>query len=249
MRLPIPRRPSAIRTAVARAVPLLAIAVVGCSSLRPINDFAPTTHPLLTPTSANRVRTVEPDLGYIAVAEVQPTPLADDPNAGYEPTPVYNPTPAYGQQHRGLPVARRLKDLEGERRLYGQPVNDLALVKATFNGIVGIAPIDSLLAVRGRTEARRDGGAQPGDLMFFGGDQYVPAVAIVHRVIDNRTIEAAAVTRGAIRFIRVSPLDPNSRRRGGKVVNTFLRPKLRQDPPGTPHLAGQLLEDVRVLVR
>ncbi|MGK0359800.1 MAG: hypothetical protein ACI9U2_002106 [Bradymonadia bacterium] len=249
MRSPLPRRPFAIRAAVARAIPLLAIAVVGCSSLRPIDDFAPTTHPLLTPTSANRVRAIQFDPGYIAVAEVQPPPQPGDPSGAYEPIPITNPPPAYGQQHRGLPVARRLKDLEGERRLYGQPVNDLALVKATFNGIVGIAPIDSLLAVRGRTQARRDGGAQPGDLMFFGGDQYVPAVAIVHRVIDNRTIEAAAVTRGAIRFIRVSPLDPNTRRRGGKVVNTFLRPKLPKDPPGTPHMAGQLLEDVRVLVR
>lgn len=247
MRLPIPRLPSAIRTAAARAVPVLAIALVGCSSLRPINDFAPATHPLLAPTSANRVRSIQPNLDAVIV-DAQVIPQTYDPGGAYPPQ-NYDPEPLTGQQHRGLPVARRLKDLEGERRLYGQPVNDLAMVKATFNGIVGIAPVNSLTSLRGRTEPRRDGGTQPGDLMFFGGDQHVPAVAIVHRVIDNRTIEAAAVTRGAIRFIRVSPLDPHTRRRGGKVVNTFLRPKLRNDPAGTPHLAGQLLEDVRVLVR
>lgn len=245
MRLPTPHRCVSIRAAAAHAALVLSVALAGCSSLRPINDFAPATHPLLVPTSANRVRTTEPELAY--VAEVDPVEQAyDPPGGGGAYTPGYTPA---AQQHRGLPVARRLKDLEGERRLYGQPVNDLALVKATFNGIVGIAPVNSLTELRGRTEARRDAGAQPGDLMFFGGDQHVPAIAIVHRVVDNRTIEAAAVTRGAVRFIRVSPLDPHARRRGGKVVNTFLRPKLPNDPPGTAHLAGQLLEDVRVLVR
>ena len=243
---PIPS--SAPRPSALCAVIALGCTLIGCASLRPINDFAPPTHPQLVPTSANRVRTTQPDLGYVAAAQAEPyDPYAE--GAAPAPAPIFNPTPAYGQQHAGLPVAQRLKDLEGERRLYGQPVNDLAMVKATFNGIVGIAPINSLTELRGRTEARRDGGTQPGDLMFFGGDQHVPAVAIVHRVIDNRTIEAAAVTRGAVRFIRVSPLDPHTRRRGGKVVNTFLRPKLPNDPQGTPHLAGQLLEDVRVLVR
>jgi hypothetical protein len=231
-------------------LPAAALLLSACSGLQPVDDLTPEPHPYLTPTSANRVRTSTTELGYAAATVIEPDePYETDPDPTYQPAPSWNPEPAYNPQHRGLPVARRLKDIEGERRLYGQPVTDLALLKAAYNGISGIAPVTSLTTLRSRTEPRRDGGVQPGDLLFFGGDRHVPSVAVVHRVIGRRTIEAAAVTRGAIRFIRVSPLDPHTRRRGGTVVNTFLRPKFPNDPAGTQHLAGQLLEDVRALVR
>lgn len=231
-----------------RLLPAAALLLSACSGLQPVDDLTPEPHPYLTPTSANRVRVAEPDAiaePYVPVDDDQP--VEDQPAPAYQP--AWEPAPAYNQQHGGLPVARRLKDIEGERRLFGQPVNDLALLKAAYNGISGIAPITSLTTLRSRTEPRRASGVRPGDLLFFGGDRHVPAVAVVHRVIGRRTIEAAAVTRGAVRFIRVSPLDPHTRRRGNVVVNTYLRPKRPNDPANTQYLAGQLLEDVRVLVR
>lgn len=223
---------------------VLAFLLFGCGGVRPPSDLTPSPHPFLSTPSANRVRVTEPALGTVQATPVQP---AAQPAPTYDPVTVV-PQPAYTQQHGGLPVARRLKDIEGQRRLYGAPVNDLSMLKATFNGITGIAPITSLRTIRSRTEARTDGSVKTGDLLFFGGDQHVPSVAIVHRIVDG-AIEAAAVTRGAVRFIRVSPNDPNRRRRNGKIVNTFLRPRFKRDPANTKHLAGQLLEEVRVLVR
>lgn len=220
----------------------LALLTVGCSGVRPPSDLVPAPHPFLSPFTANRVRIGDPSLGTAQLTPVEPVE---------QPAPTYDPVtvvPTYSQQHGGLPVGRRLQDMEGERQLYGAPVNDLSLLKATFSGISGIAPVDSLRTLRSRTEARTDGSVRTGDLLFFSGDQHVPSVAVVNRVVDG-AIEAAAVTRGAVRFIRVSPNDPTRRRRNGKVVNTFLRPKFRNDPKGTRYLAGQLLEEIRVLVR
>lgn len=134
-----------------RALRPIAIAItaglLGCAGVKPPSDLVPGPHPYLATPSANRVRSGSPALGLATATPVE-TPT-------YEPVEVVPETNYV--QHGGLPVGRRLRDIEGERRLYGAPVNDVSMLKATFNGISGIAPVDGLRDLRARTEVRADG--------------------------------------------------------------------------------------------
>jgi hypothetical protein len=91
--------------------------------------------------------------------------------------------------------------------------------------------------------------ARPGDVLFFdtqGREGSAPACA------DHAGIVEAVDTRGRITFvearggeIRQSFLDPDRplvrRDPDGTVVNSFLRPKRIDDPPGTRYFAGEML--------
>lgn len=102
----------------------------------------------------------------------------------------------------------------------------------------------------GPDEIRR-GGARPGDLVLFHNTRD----ANRNRALDDGWTDVGVVvrTRGArIEFVflrgaraQLGVLDlrrPHRRRsRGGRLTNTFMRIKRRDDPPRTPYLAGQLL--------
>ncbi|MCB9547827.1 MAG: hypothetical protein H6706_18550 [Myxococcales bacterium] len=241
-------------------LPLLALALLtGCAGVERASDLAPAPHLLLVGLNPT------PRAGYTPPAPIEdpyggPAYTPADPYAaqqgGEEPLDDLPPvddgyTPQVTQEGgpAGHPVGAKLRAMEGKTQLEGRRADDVTLVRGAFAGVPGIGPVDDLLSLRGRSIPRREGGIKEGDLLFFSGDESVPAVAVVHRRLPRGIIEAAAVTRGAVRFIRISPLDPHSRRRGRQVANTWLRAVRPGDPPGTARLAGQLLEDVRVLVR
>ncbi|MEZ4470930.1 MAG: hypothetical protein R3F60_09040 [bacterium] len=228
----------------------------GCAGIERPSDLAPSPHLLLVGLAP----TPHGGGGALAAAPIEDPyggPAYTPSDAGEEgaldelPPVDSGPAPTY-QAESGPPshpVGAKLRAMEGKRQLEGRKADDVALVRGAFAGVPGIGPVDDLLSLRSRSIPRREGGIKEGDLLFFSGDETVPAVAVVHRRLPRGIIEAAAVTRGAIRFIRISPLDPHSRRRGRQVANTWLRAVRPGDPPGTARLAGQLLEDVRVLVR
>lgn len=230
-----------------RLLPLL-LALPACTGIERPSDLAPGPHLMLAGLTQRSEGPSDP-----LVDPDDREPLEDetqgDPVAALDETP--EPAARYGDGGpSGHSVGAKLRALEGKKQLYGRPVDDVSLLRAAFEGVRGIAPIDDLVSLRNRTVPRREGGFKEGDLIFFGSDaREVPAVAVVHRRIGSGTIEAAAVTRGAVRFIRVTPMYPHARRRKGQIANSYLRQVHANDPRGTAYLAGQLLEDVRVLVK
>ncbi len=82
--------------------------------------------------------------------------------------------------------------------------------------------------------------AAPGDRVRFARAPHVPTAGWVRRRLPGGTLEVVTITRGAARRILVDPRHPDERRRGGRVVNTFLRPRSPDDAAGARYLAGQL---------
>jgi len=236
------------------------LALAGCAGLERPSDLAPETHLMLAGIGSYPIGSGPSPAGGAADADSDPydeeQPI-EEPGVVYDdtrPGAYSEPEPASVYAGDGGPPARsvgaKLRALEGKTRLYDRPVDDVALLKAAFEGQSGVGPIDDLVSLRDRTVARREGGIKEGDLLFFGGDRDVPAVAVVHKRVGRGTIEAAAVTRGAIRFIRITPMYPHSRRlKSAGIANSYLRAVRPGDRKGEAYLAGQLLEDVRVLVR
>jgi hypothetical protein len=140
-------------------------------------------------------------------------------------------------------VRRRLDATVGKRRLGRGPLTDLALIRTAFTKgpLSDVTSTDD--AWRSTAPVRR--AAQPGDLLFFQPAPDVPRVCVVRRKLRGGVIEAACATRGAIRWVRVSTRYPDLRRRQGRVINTFLRKRRREDPARARYLAGQLLWQVR----
>jgi hypothetical protein len=90
--------------------------------------------------------------------------------------------------------------------------------------------------------------ARPGDVLFFDtrgtGDRAECAdhAAVVERVTGSGRIAFVEVRGGRIRHSFVDPAHPASRRDDdGSLLNSFLRPMRPDDPPGTRHLASQML--------
>jgi hypothetical protein len=90
---------------------------------------------------------------------------------------------------------------------------------------------------------------QSGDVLFFQtrapvgrGCDAPDHVAIVAAVEDDGRIRFAEARDGEIRQSFVDPLYPGLRRdAGGRVLNTFLRPKHIGDPDDSALLAGEML--------
>jgi hypothetical protein len=90
--------------------------------------------------------------------------------------------------------------------------------------------------------------ARPGDVLFFDvwGTAAEPACAdhagIVESVDRDGRIGFIELRGGRVRRSFVEPGRPTVRRDpGGRVLNTFLRPKLVGEPPGARHFAGEMI--------
>jgi hypothetical protein len=90
--------------------------------------------------------------------------------------------------------------------------------------------------------------ARPGDVLFFDvwGTAAEPACAdhagIVEAVDGDGRIGFIELRGGRVRQSFVEPGRPTVRRDpGGRVLNTFLRPKLVGEPPGARHFAGEMI--------
>lgn len=152
------------------------------------------------------------------------------------------PTSSPATATRAAPSRRRV--VARAAALIGQPLsNDRALLTKVF-GEHPLGDARDGAAVWGLTDAR-EGVAQGGDLLVLVDDGRGPAVAVVLGRRADGALEAVAVTRGAARRVFVDARHPNRRRRGGQVINTFLRPRRQGDPPNTRYLAGARLIGAR----
>ena len=140
-----------------------------------------------------------------------------------------------------------LGPLVGARTLADAPATDLALVRAAFADAPGARSHAATLGALRRDARKVSGAPRPADLLFFHGAGGAAEVAIVRSVGGDGVIDAIAVTRGAVRAIVIDSAHPDARRRGGRIVNTFLRARRPGDEAGAAYLAGQLL-DVRSLI-
>jgi len=91
------------------------------------------------------------------------------------------------------------------------------------------------------------GDARPGDVLLFDtrGTDAQPRCAdhagLVERVADGR-ISFVEARGGQVRRSVVDPAHPSLRRdAGGRIANSFLRPKAMDDPPGARYFAGDML--------
>jgi hypothetical protein len=210
-----------LRTACGLLLPIL----VGCGTIVRPSDLRPPLHPLLEsparPAGLDSLGTLD---------------AVDEGAVGGDADP-------------DLADGRRALVLRALGRLDGADLDDLALVRAAFADarLDGAPEGMSLAALRERSRPRQ-GAPRPADLVFFDGAGFGPRVGVVTQVLRGGVVEAAFVTRGAVRRIRLDPRRPDVRRTDGRIVNTFVRPKRRDDPPGTAYLAGQLVESVRTLL-
>ncbi len=159
------------------------------------------------------------------------------------------PAPARGHRAQRAHLGRRLKALKGRRTLGGLPARDLSLVRSAFGPLDLSAAPEAASGPAGlirRSRVRR-GKARVGDLLFFHAAPQVPRVCIVERR-RRSVLQAVCVTRGAVRRVFVDPLHPDARRRGGRVVNSFLRPIRKGDEARAAYTAGRLLREIRTVM-
>lgn len=123
-----------------------------------------------------------------------------------------------------------------------------ALLDAVFGPLsLDARPTGEGPAVRWWNAARpRTGRPRVGDLVRFDGAP--TQFGIVIEAPTRGGLEIAAVTRGAVRRVRLDPEHAGVRRRGGAIVNTFLRPRRADDARGTRYLAGELVQGFRTLL-
>jgi hypothetical protein len=221
---------------------LLAVAtcvlVSGCAGLSAPSTLRPALHPLLErDLRAAPLRPARPATAAPTVA-----PQVSDTDAD----------PKLARSRRAL-IARAIDAQLGQRTVGGQKADDRGLVRAVFEPLrLDSAPERAGTATAAAARARpRKGSARIGDLVLFsraGPTGAAERVAIVRRVHSDGGLDAAYVTRGAVRLIRVHPEQPGIRRAGTRILNTFIRRKTRNDPPGARYLAGQMLQGVRTLL-
>lgn len=221
----------------------------GCAGLARPSDLRPASHPLLEGVAprtrllplAHRARSKPATRAErTETREARPTRPTVEASG-----PPRSDGPAAAAARKAIAV--RLGELDGKRQIDERPASDIALLRAALYDIDGVQdPGDSLAETR--RASRPVGRPMPGDLAFFDGAGGAAEVAIVRNRRDDGAIEALAVTRGAVRPIVVHPGDPHTRRRAGRVVNTFLRARRKGDEASAVYLAGQLLIDFRTLI-
>ncbi|HVZ85451.1 MAG TPA: CHAP domain-containing protein [Polyangia bacterium] len=90
--------------------------------------------------------------------------------------------------------------------------------------------------------------ARPGDVLFFDTRGVAPGLecadetGIVEEVAPDGRIAFISAHGGRIHRGFVDPARPTTRRDGrGQILNSFLRPKRMDDPPGARYFAGEML--------
>lgn len=144
--------------------------------------------------------------------------------------------------------SRRAVRVGLDRALGRRDLDDLGLVAAAFVDVRGVTASTNTLDRLRRASRPRRGPARPGDLLVLHAAPDTPAVCVARRRLKTGVLEAACVTRGAVRKVRFDVAHPNQRRRGRGVVNSFLRPIRPGDSGREAYLAGALLAEVRTLL-
>lgn len=218
---------------------LLATALLcGCAGVVRPTDLRPASHPLLE-SIVPRTRMLP--LSRTEPRREPPSPATETPARAVDSTRP--PDDAAARRARKAALTA-VEALIGARAIDEQPVTDLALVRAVYGDRLDGA--STLAALRRGTVVVAT--PRPADLVFFHGAGGAAELAVVRSVGGDGVIDAIAVTRGAVRPIVVDPAHPHARRRGGRVVNTFLRARRKGDEDGAAYLAGQLFIDARALI-
>jgi len=127
-------------------------------------------------------------------------------------------------------------------------LDELGLVATVFAGVRGVTVHTVDTSALRRASRPRRGPPRPGDLLFLHASPNGPSVCVARRRLKAGVTEAACVTRGAVRRVRFDPAHPHTRRRGRRIVNSFLRPIRPGDSGREAYLAGALLASVRTLL-
>ncbi len=167
---------------------------------------------------------------------------------GISPTGLASVRPRIRTRPADASSSRRAVRAGLDGTLGRRDLDDLGLVAAAFVDVRGVsARTMSLDGLRNASRPRR-GRARPGDLLLLHTAPGTPTVCVARRRLKRGVLEAACVTRGAVRRARFDVAHPNTRRRGRYVVNSFLRPIRPGDSGRDAHLAGALLAEVRTLL-
>ncbi len=216
---------------------------------RPARPAAATAAPTQSPAPAAPPRAATA-LAHVRVAghrsptraaPARPSPAVALPPASRAPDPRVTAARAKAR--------RQLEALAGVRLQRGREITHLALVRQALKDTGARASAARRVDDLWRATAPQHRAAEPGDLVFFRRAPTVPPVCVVRRRLEGGTIEAGCVARGAVRWVRLTPVQPGVRRRGGAVLNTFLRTRRAKDPPRAAYLAGELVWQIRTPYR
>lgn len=226
----------------------------GCAGISRPSDLRPASHPLLEGVAprtrllplARRTTTREAKKKRPETrASVAPSAKTKAPQK--PPVRSESRLPSPPARATRAAIVKRLSTLEGQRQLDERPASDVRLLQATFDGVDGAREPGSTITATRRASRPVDR-PRPGDLLFFHGAGGAAEVAVMKARRDDGALEATAVTRGAVRSIVVHPDEPHTRRRAGRILNTFLRTRRPDDEAGAAYLAGQLFIDARTLI-
>lgn len=136
---------------------------------------------------------------------------------------------------------------EARRHLGESAPSDLPFLGAVLaasptpgEALPGAADPALLLAVA-RLDGRLVDRPRPGALVFFGQTAHAFHAGVVERV-EGARISFVHAARGRVRRGTCDLEAPSRRRDGrGRIVNTYLVPRRREDLPGTRYLCGQLV--------
>lgn len=89
---------------------------------------------------------------------------------------------------------------------------------------------------------------QTADLIHFEGLPRTPNIAVVIKKNNEGLIKAIAPIHGRIQYFWLSPEKPNTRRKNGRIYNSFIRSKKVSDKDRR-YLAGSLVREYRSAFR
>ena len=207
------------------AVALAAAAGGGCASIPVIPGMIPTW-------AADTLGSADLPTPRPLRLGPEPTPAASTPA-----TPAAEPERGYagGDEEATAWVEAELKD----RGLRFGTDGTVASLYAYLRERHGLVPADK---------------ARPGDVVFFdlgGRNRCGDHAGVIDEVDPTGRIAFREARAGIVRMSFAHPRQPFSRRAvDGRVLNTFLRIRRPEDPPGVRYLAGGLLCAVgRVIAR
>ena len=128
--------------------------------------------------------------------------------------------------------------------LIGQSCSDSKWNDLTIKAMRTISPELENVSIRAETASVPIRETEVGDIVFFHRAHSIPQHAVIVQKAKGSGFVGVTIVRGKIRKIVVDPSRPYTRRRHGKVSNSFLRIK-RPTDKGNGYLAGELIREVR----
>lgn len=174
-----------------------------------------------------------------------PTQISDyhssAPTLKWHDATLLMPTQTVQNQSSRIKVATFSKYFEP---LIGQSCSDAKWNELTVKAMRTMSPKIGHTSIHAQTTGVPINEMSVGDIVFFHRALSVPQHAVIVQTARHGRFVGVTITRGKIREIFIDPSRPHSRRRKGKVINSFLRTKHPSDKEHG-YLAGELIREVR----